>query len=218
MDLKARARKILRILAKTYPDARCMLDHRSAWELLVATILAAQCTDRKVNEVTADLFRKYPSPADLAKAKLPTLEKEIRPTGFFRQKSKSIVNAAKAVVDAHGGKVPGTMEGLVKLPGVGRKTANVVLGECFNAPGIIVDTHFRRVTGRLGLTENTDPDKIEADLDALIAKRDRTLFSHAITFHGRAVCVARKPKCEECPVNGLCDYYASLAARDAKGN
>jgi len=209
MELKARAKKVFAILRRTYPDARCMLDHRNAYELLVATILAAQCTDKKVNEVTRTLFEKYPTPAKLARAKLSTLEKEIRSTGFFRQKSRSIVNAAKAIGEEHGGSVPDTMAAMTKLPGVGRKTANVVLGECFAQPGIIVDTHFKRVTTLLRLTKNTDPDKIEADLDALIPRKDRTVFSHVITFHGRTLCIARRPKCAECPVNKLCDYTAS---------
>jgi len=209
VELKERARKIMNVLKKTYPDARCMLRHRNPYELLVATILAAQCTDQKVNEVTATLFRKYRTPDDLAAAELDVLQKEIKPTGFFRQKAKSIRNSCVAIVKDYGGRVPDTLEEMVKLPGVGRKTANVVLGECFGKPGIIVDTHFRRVTGRLGLTRNEDPVKIEADLNELIATGDRTLFSHVITFHGRRICVARKPKCEECPVNSLCDYYAA---------
>lgn len=209
MDLKQRARRILVLLKKTYPDARVMLDHTNAYELLVATILAAQCTDRRVNEVTAGLFRKYGTPADLAKADLKALEREIKPTGFFRQKAKSITNCCKAIVGQHGGKVPDTMEELVRLPGVGRKTANVVLGECFGKPGIVVDTHLKRVTSRLGLTKNENPDKIEADLDGLIPRRIRALFSHVTTFHGRSTCAARKPRCDECPVNRLCDYHAA---------
>ena len=208
MDPARRAREVMRILRRSYPDARCMLDHRSPYELLVATILAAQCTDRKVNEVTASLFRKYRTPEELAGADLRTLEREIRATGFFRQKAKSVMGCCEAIARKHGGRVPGTMEEMLELPGVGRKTANVVLGECFGKPGIIVDTHFRRVAGRLGLTSNTDPDKIEADLDALVPLRDRTLFSHVITFHGRQICEARKPKCGQCPVSRLCDFFA----------
>ncbi len=213
MDLKLRARKITAILRGKYPDARCMLDHKDAFQLLVATILAAQCTDKKVNEVTPALFRKYASPKALAAADLAALEREIKPTGFFRMKSKSIKGCAAAIVENHGGKVPGTMEQLVALPGVGRKTANVVLGECFGQPGIIVDTHFRRVAARLGLTASDDPDRIESELDVLIPPADRTLFSHLITFHGRQICVARKPKCDVCPVSGFCDYYAKVVAK-----
>lgn len=212
MDLTARARKITSILRAKCPDARCMLDHKDAFQLLVATILAAQCTDKKVNEVTPALFRKYPSAKALADADLATLEREIKPTGFFRVKSKSIKGCASAIVAEHGGKVPDTMAQLVALPGVGRKTANVVLGECFGKPGIIVDTHFRRVAARLGLTASDDPDRIEADLDALIAPAERTLFSHLLTFHGRQICEARKPKCEICPVSALCGYYAKVIA------
>ncbi|KPK99985.1 MAG: hypothetical protein AMK75_06045 [Planctomycetes bacterium SM23_65] len=207
MQLKARARRVLSVLKKTHPDARVMLEHRNAYELLVATILAAQCTDEKVNQVTKSLFKKYPSPARLAKATLKTLEKEIKPTGFFRQKAKSITNCCKVIVEEHKGSVPYTMDDLVKLPGVGRKTANVVLGEYFDTPGIIVDTHLKRVTTRLGLTQSTDPDKIEANLDALIPRKDRTLFSHVIGFHGRRICHARKPNCNDCPVSKLCDDY-----------
>lgn len=210
MDLKARARKITVILRRQYPDARCMLDHKDAFQLLVATVLAAQCTDKKVNEVTRDLFRKYPTPEALAEADLPTLEREVKPTGFFRAKAKSIKGSATAIAGEFGGKVPGTMEQLVALPGVGRKTANVVLGECFGKPGIIVDTHFRRVAARLGLTRSDDPDRIESDLDALIPPAERTLFSHLITFHGRQICAARKPKCDACPASSLCDYYAKV--------
>jgi len=213
MELRERARKIMNVLKKAYPDARCMLHHRNAYELLVATILAAQCTDQKVNEVTASLFKKYRTPADLAAAETSVLEKEVKSTGFFRQKTKSIRNCCAIIIRDYDGKVPGTMEEMLKLPGVGRKTANVVLGECFGKPGIIVDTHFRRVTARLGLTRNEDPDKIEADLDELIPLKDRTLFSHVITFHGRRICVARKPRCEECPVNSLCDYYTTQGSQ-----
>ena len=213
MDLKAKARKITEKLRRQYPDARCMLDHEDAYQLLTATILAAQCTDKKVNEVTKELFRKYPSPATLAGAALQALEREIKPTGFFRMKSKSIKGCAAEIVSKFGGKVPDTMEQLVALPGVGRKTANVVLGECFGKPGIIVDTHFRRVTQRLGLTKSDDPGQIECDLDALVPLAERTLFSHLITFHGRRICDARKPKCEICPVSTLCDYFAKLSKR-----
>lgn len=213
MNLKARAHKIASILAGQYPDARCMLDHKDAFQLLVATILAAQCTDKKVNEVTPALFRKYPTPKALAAANIAALEREIKPTGFFRMKSKSIKNCAVAIVAHHGGKVPGTMEQLLALPGVGRKTANVVLGECFGKPGIIVDTHFRRVAARLGLTRSDDPDTIESDLDALIPEKDRTLFSHLITFHGRQICSARKPKCDVCPISSLCDYFEKVISK-----
>ncbi len=212
-DLKAKTRKITSALRKQYPDARCMLDYKDAYQLLMATILAAQCTDKKVNEVTPALFAKYPTPEAMASADQATLEGEIKPTGFFRNKARSLRGCAAEIVAKFGGKVPGTMEQLVELPGVGRKTANVVLGECFGKPGIIVDTHFLRVTRRLGLTKSDDPGRIEQDLDALVPEAERTLFSHLITFHGRRICDARKPKCDICPVRDACDYFAELSKR-----
>ncbi len=209
--LRKRARRIFTLLKREYPDARCMLDHRNAYELLVATILAAQCTDVRVNGVTGTLFGPYPDARTLAKVNPGTLEKLIRPTGFFRQKAKSLLSCAKDIVRKFDGEVPGTMEELTSLRGVGRKTANVVLGECFAAPGIIVDTHLKRLTNRIGLTGQSDPDKIERELDELIVRKDRLLFSHLITFHGRAVCVARKPRCSECVIRLLCDTGCAKA-------
>ena len=208
--LKKRARKIAGVLARSYPDAHVLLDYSNPLELLIATILAAQCTDRKVNEVTAELFKKYKSAEDWASAHLRTLQSDLKPTGTFRQKAKSVKEACRDIVEKHDENVPGTMEELTALRGVGRKTANVVLANCFDRPAIIVDTHFRRVTGRLGLTRNTDPDKIEADVQELLPEKKWTPFSYHVTFHGRNICVARKPKCEECPVNKLCDYYRGL--------
>lgn len=205
-SLQDRARQILQLLQKQYPDARCMLDHRNAYELLMATILAAQCTDAKVNEVTPTLFAEYPDARALACANEATLEKLVRPTGFFRQKSKSLLSCAKEIIERFDGKVPDCMEELTSLRGVGRKTANVVLGECYGCPGIIVDTHFKRVTNLIGLTRQSDPDKIELELNELVPRKDRTIFSHVITFHGRAVCIARKPKCPQCVIRALCDY------------
>jgi endonuclease-3 len=181
-----------------------MLDFENPLQLLIATILAAQCTDKKVNEVTPALFKKYPSAQAFANAKPAELEKMVRQTGFFRQKAKSIVNACRDIVEKHGGEVPDTMEELTDLSGVGRKTANVLLGAAFDQPAIIVDTHFKRLTNRMGLTEESDPDKIEFDVRALLPKKEWTAFSHRITFHGRAVCAARKPKCAECAVAKLC--------------
>ena len=204
-----RAAEIDRRLAKAYPDARCLLDHSNPYELLTATILAAQCTDDMVNKVTKDLFRKYPTPADLAAADPGTLGSEIKSTGFFRQKAKSIHGMAEAVVKDHGGEVPGTMEELVELPGVGRKTANVVLGNCFDAPAIIVDTHMIRVSRRLGLASDKlkkNADKIEAALQEVIDEDRWTAFSHEMTFHGRRCCTARKPRCPEGPVEDLCPW------------
>lgn len=181
-----------------------MLDFTNPLELLVATILAAQCTDKKVNEVTADLFKRYRSAEDFANAEQAALEKQIRPTGFFRQKSKSVISACRDLVEKFGGEVPGTMDELTSLSGVGRKTANVVLGAAMEQPAIIVDTHMKRVAGRLGLSGETDPDKIEFDLQKLVPKKEWTDFSHRITFHGRAICVARKPKCGECTIAKWC--------------
>lgn len=208
--LKEKTKKVLSILAKEYPDARCMLDHKTPLELLVATILAAQCTDERVNMVTKKLFKKYPRSKDYAGAHLAELEQDIRPTGFFKNKSRSIKKASVDIVERFGGKVPENLEDLVSLSGVGRKTANVVLGTSFGKPGIIVDTHVKRVAGRIGLSKNTDPTKIEFDLMELVPRRRWTDFSYILTFHGRSICVARKPRCKICPINALCDYYASL--------
>ena len=206
--LRRRAGRVFSLLKREYPDARCMLDHRNAYELLMATILAAQCTDARVNEVTPTLFERYPTPAALAKVKPETLEQLIRPTGFFRQKARSLASCAKEIVERFDGAIPCTMEELTSLRGVGRKTANVVLGECFATPGIVVDTHLKRVTNRMGLTKTSDPDRIESELDELTERKDRTRFSHVITFHGRAVCAARKPRCTECVIRVLCDTGA----------
>ena len=203
--LKTRAHNIARALAVEYPDAHCMLDHESPFELLVATILAAQCTDERVNKVTPDLFRRFPTPRDMAAADIGELEGLVRSTGFFHNKAKSIKGAAQALVSRFPGRFPGTMDDLLTLPGVGRKTANVVLGTCFGAPAIVVDTHFRRVTQRLGLAKSSDPDEIERELAALLPAAEWTGFSHAVTFHGRRCCAARKPDHARCPVADLCD-------------
>ena len=204
-SLKTRAQKIARALAAEYPDAHCMLDHGSPFELLVATILAAQCTDERVNKVTPDLFRRFPTPRDMAAADIDELERLVKSTGFFHNKAKSIKGAAQALVSRFPGRFPGTMDDLLTLPGVGRKTANVVLGTCFGAPAIVVDTHFRRVTQRLGLAKSSDPDEIERELAALLPPAQWTGFSHAVTFHGRRCCAARKPDHARCPVADLCD-------------
>lgn len=201
----ARALEILRRLEKTYPDARCSLDYRNAFELLVATILSAQSTDVGVNMVTPALFKRYPDARSLADADPAELEVAIRSTGFFRNKAKSLLGMARRVTEQHQGVVPRTMEELTALPGVGRKTANVVLGNAFDMQeGIVVDTHVTRVANRLGLTRNTDPVKIEQDLMKLIPREKWTLFSHLLIFHGRAICEARRPKCEICPLNDIC--------------
>jgi endonuclease-3 len=192
-------------LKTQYPDARCALDHGNPLELLVATILSAQCTDARVNMVTKDLFQHYHTADDYANADPARLEEQIRSTGFFRNKTKSIIGMAQGLVERHGGEVPDTMEALVRLPGVGRKTANVVLGNAFGKnDGVVVDTHVQRLSGRLGFTRHRDPVKIEQDLMQLVPREEWTLFSHLLILHGRAICDARKPACEICPVRTLC--------------
>ena len=203
-ELAERARKIARALIKEYPDARCMLDHEDAFQLLVATILAAQCTDERVNKVTPALFKRFPDPPAMAKAETKELEELIRSTGFFHNKAKSIKGASETLTKSFSGGFPSNMEDLLTLPGVGRKTANVILGTCFDKPAIVVDTHFRRLAQRLGLTTNDDPDRIEEDVAALLPKVQWTAFSHAMTFHGRRCCSARAPAHERCPVRDLC--------------
>jgi endonuclease-3 len=199
------ALEYIRRLEATYPDAKCSLDHKNAYELLVATILSAQCTDVRVNMVTPSLFARFPGPEALAEADREDLEKRIQSTGFFRNKAKSLLGMARALVDKHRGRVPRTMEELTKLPGVGRKTANVVLGNAFGLnEGIVVDTHVTRVSFRLGLTRETDAVKIEQDLIKVVPREKWTLFSHLLIFHGRQICVARRPLCENCPLWDLC--------------
>jgi endonuclease-3 len=200
-----RTRKIIAGLKQAYPDAHCELTHSNPLELLIATILSAQCTDKRVNLVTAGLFKKYRSAADFANATLPALEQAIKSTGFFRNKAKNIKAACQAIVEKHGGEVPGTMEELVELGGVGRKTANVVLGNAFNVnAGVVVDTHVARLSQRLGLTRQRDPAKIEPDLMALVPQEQWTLFSHWIIWHGRRRCYARNPDCANCEIRALC--------------
>jgi len=200
-----RAAEILRRLKKLYPDARCALDHGSALELLVATILAAQCTDERVNQVTPELFRRYPLPLDYARAELAELEERVHSTGFYRNKAKALKNLGIALVAEHGGEVPAEMEALRRLPGVGRKTANVVLGNAFGKnEGIVVDTHVQRLSGRLGLSAAQEAEKIEADLLPLVPREDWTFWSHLLIEHGRRVCNARKPRCSECGLADLC--------------
>ena len=203
---RARAKAIFERLRETYPDARCSLDYGSPLELLIATILAAQCTDARVNIVTKHLFTKYRHAEDYLKVSITELEEDIRTCGFYRNKARNIVNACRRIVEKFGGRVPGTMEELLTLDGVGRKTANVVLGECFGGQGIIVDTHCTRLAQRLGFTKNTEPEKIEQDLMKLSPSGHWTLFSHNLVFHGRAVCTARAPKCSACPVADLCPF------------
>ncbi|MFY9753237.1 MAG: endonuclease III [Candidatus Acidiferrales bacterium] len=201
----ARVRAILQGLDEAYPDAVCELGHENPFQLLISTILSAQCTDVRVNQVTATLYQKYRSPKDFAYANPSELEQEIRPTGFFRNKTKSIMGASRKIVEEFGGEVPKTMDALLTLPGVARKTANVVLGSAFGIPaGVVVDTHVQRLSERLDLTKNTDPKKIEQDLMAVIPRDRWILFSHQLIWHGRRVCNARKPKCLECNLEKLC--------------
>ncbi|MDE3137543.1 MAG: endonuclease III [Acidobacteriota bacterium] len=200
-----RVRKILDGLDKAYPAATCALHHDNAFQLLIATILSAQCTDERVNKVTPDLFRKYPTPKDFAVANPSELEQDIRSTGFYRNKAKSILGASKRIVEEFGGKVPQTMEEMLTLSGVARKTANVVLGTAFGiASGVVVDTHVQRISQRLDLTKNTDPKKIEQDMMKAVPKDRWILFSHQIILHGRRVCQARRPKCSECRLEKVC--------------
>jgi len=207
---KQRVAEIIRKLESVYPDARCTLDFRSPFELLVATILAAQCTDERVNIVTPELFRKYPSPAAFAQADLDELQNDIRSTGFFRNKAKHIKASARTIEEDYGGEVPRTMNELTGLAGVGRKTANVILGNVYDTPGLVIDTHVRRLAQRIGLTRNTNPDKIEQDLMPIVPHKRWTQFSHMLVFHGRSVCLARKPNCPECVIRASCDFPENI--------
>jgi endonuclease-3 len=209
-DLKKRVKEIIKILSKEIADSRIALRFSNPLELLIATILSAQCTDTKVNQVTMDLFKKYRSAKDYGDANLAKLEQEIRPTGFYRNKAKSIQKCCQELVKRFGGEVPKTLEELVTLPGVGRKTANVILGNAFGTPGIVVDTHVHRVSQRIGLTRNDDPVKIEFDLMEIIPKEEWTHFSNLLIWHGRKTCVARKPLCEICSIRKLCDYGSKM--------
>src|SRR5215218_4307685 len=204
-ELKKRTRDIIRRLKRAYPGAKCSLIHSNPFELLIATILSAQCTDERVNIVTADLFRKYRSCDDYLKTPAGELENDIRSTGFYRNKAKAIQGAAKVLSDKYDGCVPDRIEDLIALPGVARKTANVVLGNAYGiASGVVVDTHVARLSRRLGLTEETAPEKIEKDLSELVPKKDWVMFPHWLIFHGRKICKARTPLCGECPVAKLC--------------
>ena len=197
---------MIKILSKEIADSKIALKFSTPFELLIATILSAQCTDVKVNQVTADLFKKYRSVKDYAEVNLTELEEDIRPTGFYRNKAKSIQNCCRELVARFDGKVPRTLEELVTLPGVGRKTANVILGNAFGVPGIAVDTHVQRVSRRIGLTKNEDPVKIEFDLMKIVPQEEWTHFSNLLIWHGRRTCIAKKPLCDACPIRKLCDY------------
>ncbi len=204
-ERKRRTRSIITRLKREFPDAKCALDHANPLELLVATILSAQSTDARVNIVTPALFAKYKSAADYAAANPDVFQSEIHSTGFFRNKTKSILGMAQALEERHEGQVPDTMDALVALPGVGRKTANVVLGNAFGKnEGVVVDTHVARISGLLKLTTQTNPEKIERDLMELVPRKDWTIFSHLLILHGRKTCIARRPKCESCRINDLC--------------
>ncbi len=203
---------------KAYPDAPCTLDYEDPFQLLVATILAAQCTDARVNMVTPALFKKYPDVESFAKAKVSDVEELIRSTGFFRNKAKNIVACANVLIEKHNGEIPDTMEELTALPGVGRKIANLMLGDIFGKPAIVVDTHCKRITNLLGLTKNTDPKKIEMDLRKIIPPEYGSVFCHQLVEHGRKVCIARRPKCEECGIYEVCAYYNKKGMRQIGKN
>jgi endonuclease-3 len=209
-DLKKRVKEIIKILSKEIPDSRIALKFSNPLELLIATILSAQCTDVKVNQVTVDLFKKYRSAKDYAESSLEKLEEEIRPTGFYRNKAKSIQKCCQELVNQFGGNIPNTLEELVTLRGVGRKTANVILGNTFGIPGIVVDTHVQRVSQRIGLTKNNDPTKIEFDLMEIVPKEEWTHFSNLLVWHGRRTCMARKPLCETCSIRKGCNYGSKM--------
>ncbi|WP_432571222.1 endonuclease III [Kineococcus sp. SYSU DK005] len=204
-----RARRVHRLLAERYPDAHCELDFTTPFQLLVATVLSAQCTDARVNTVTPELFARWPEPVDLAGAERAELEAVVQPTGFFRAKADALLRLSATLVAEHGGRVPPRLEDLVRLPGVGRKTANVVLGDAFGVPGLTVDTHVGRLSRRLGFTRHEDPVKVEADLAQLIERRGWTMFNHRMIFHGRRTCHSRKPACGACAVARLCPSYGT---------
>ena len=206
---KKRARSVIEMLRTHFPDTQCSLEHKDAWQLLVATILSAQCTDARVNSVTPGLFEQFPTPRDFAEAPIEEIEEAVRSTGFFRNKSKSIQGAARTVIAYHGGEVPDNMPDLVKVPGAGRKTANVVLGEIWNNPdGVVVDTHVGRISKKLGLTDQKDPVKIERQLNECLPQTDWRDFGHLLIDHGRKTCRARAPSCDECPIYKWCEVRA----------
>ncbi len=206
MNKKQQAKHIMEQLEKMYPDAECSLDYQDPLQLMVATQLAAQCTDARVNIVTKKLFKKYKTVDDYANANLSEFEQDIKSTGFYRNKAKNIIAASRMIIEVFGRNVPSDMENLLKLPGVGRKTANLLLNDWFGVPGIVIDTHAKRLTNRMGLTQNDDPEKIEYDLMKIIPKEKWGRFCHQLVFHGRAICTARKPKCEICELLPFCKF------------
>ena len=205
-DMNKRIEEIRKVFNKIYGDADCSLIYNDPLQLLVATQLAAQCTDARVNIITKDLFKKYKNVYDYASADIKIFEKEIKSAGFYRNKAKNIIECCKMIIDKFNGEVPDNMNDLLKLPGVGRKTANLILGDIFGVPGIVVDTHAKRLSNRIGLTKNTSPEKIEQDLLKIVPADYQTKFCHQLVFHGRAVCTARKPKCNICEIREFCDY------------
>lgn len=211
----SRVERIHLALEGAYPSPRCALNYRTPFELLVASILSAQCADERVNEVTPELFRKYPDAFAFAEANQAEMEEAVRTTGFFRQKARTLRACCSELVKRFAGEVPSALEELLTLPGVGRKTANLALGEAFGVPGIVVDTHVRRVAARIGLTDSKDPDHIEQDLMRIIPREQWTRFSHQLIWHGRTICVARKPRCEICPLLRDCDYGQSAILKPA---
>ena len=213
-DIKKRTLEVIRRLRKAYPDAHCALNHTTPFELLIATILSAQCTDQRVNIVTATLFRKYRRPHDYLSVSQQELEKDLHSTGFFRNKAKNIQAACRKIIEDFDGEIPRTMEEILTLNGVARKTANVVLGNAFGiASGVVVDTHVSRLSQRLGLTAQTTPEKIEKDLQGLVPRKQWIMFPHWMIFHGRRICQARKPKCEECVLADICPSYEIFVSR-----
>lgn len=214
LELKKKVKRISKKLFEAYPEATCSLDYQKPLQLLIATILAAQCTDRRVNIVTKELFQKYESVEDFANANIEELEQAIKSTGFYRNKAKNIIACCNKLIKEHGGKVPDSMEALTALPGVGRKTANVILSNIYGIPGVIVDTHCIRLSNRIGLTEQEDPVKIEQELMEIIPRKDWAKFSNNLVYHGRAICDARKPICELCPISGDCRYFVKGLCKD----
>ncbi len=211
MNKKERVIEILKIFDELYPEAECSLEYKDPLQLLISTQLAAQCTDARVNIVTKDLYKKYRSAEDFANAEQSELEQDIKSTGFYRNKAKNIIACCQLLVEKYDGKIPDNMEEMLQLPGVGRKTANLVLYEVYGIPGVVVDTHAKRLSNRIGLTKNHEPEKIEYDLQKIVPKERWADFCHKLVYHGREVCNARKADCENCRVNSLCDYYKSIA-------
>ena len=216
MNKKQKVLQILDEFDKVYPEAVCSLEYETPLQLLISTQLAAQCTDARVNIVAKDLYKKYKSVSDFANAGINELERDVKSTGFYRNKAKNIIACCKILMEKYGGDIPNKLEELVELPGVGRKTANVFLNEIYGIPGIVVDTHAKRLSQRIGLTKNEDPEKIEYDLQKIVPKDRWADFCHQLVFHGREVCNARSPKCEECTINGLCNYFKTADKKQNK--